>query len=252
MNLKQETLHANVETANSKQIATLKKHFPNCFDRDGNFIVERMQEICSTGGVELSRESYSLNWLGKSYARLLANIPPNTLINADVEHNTQEQNRGSKNLLIKGDNLEVLKHLVNAYSEKVKMIFIDPPYNTGSDDFVYNDDRKFTKEQLSELSGVDTDEAERILSFLDKGSSTHSAWLTFIYPRLYIARELLREDEQESCQRFRSRGRGGELAGLCVGWADFLGVLQDKENHAEQQHLRTDAQDDGRALARPG
>ena len=86
MNLKQETLHANVETANSKQIATLKKHFPNCFDRDGNFIVERMQEICSTGGVELSRESYSLNWLGKSYARLLANIPPNTLINADVEH----------------------------------------------------------------------------------------------------------------------------------------------------------------------
>tara|TARA_B100000927_G_scaffold274734_1_gene254171 strand:- start:45 stop:821 length:777 start_codon:yes stop_codon:yes gene_type:complete len=153
-----------------------------------------MQEICSTGGVELSRESYSLNWLGKSYARLLANIPPNTLINADVEHNTQEQNRGSKNLLIKGDNLEVLKHLVNAYSEKVKMIFIDPPYNTGSDDFVYNDDRKFTKEQLSELSGVDTDEAERILSFLDKGSSTHSAWLTFIYPRLYIARELLRED----------------------------------------------------------
>ncbi len=194
MNLKQETLHANVETANSKQIATLKKHFPNCFDRDGNFIVERMQEICSTGGVEVSRESYSLNWLGKSYARLLANIPPNTLINADVEHNTQEQNRGSKNLLIKGDNLEVLKHLVNAYSEKVKMIFIDPPYNTGSDDFVYNDDRKFTKEQLSELSGVDTDEAERILSFLDKGSSTHSAWLTFIYPRLYIARELLRED----------------------------------------------------------
>ena len=97
-------------------------------------------------------------------------------------------------MLIKGDNLEVLKHLVNAYSEKVKMIYIDPPYNTGSDGFVYNDDRKFTKEQLAELAGIDFDEAERILSFADQGSSSHSAWLTFMYPRLYVARELLADD----------------------------------------------------------
>ena len=92
------------------------------------------------------------------------------------------------------DNLEVLKHMVNAYSEKIKMIYIDPPYNTGSDGFVYNDERNFTAEQLSELAGIDLDEATRILDFTVKGSSSHSAWLTFIYPRLYIARELLRED----------------------------------------------------------
>ncbi|HBW8581731.1 TPA: site-specific DNA-methyltransferase, partial [Klebsiella pneumoniae] len=144
--------------------------------------------------VELSKESYSLNWLGKSYARLLANLPPKTLLTEDKDHNQREENKNSQNLLIKGDNLEVLKHMVNAYSEKVKMIYIDPPYNTGSDGFVYNDDRKFTPEQLSELAGIELDEATRILDFTVKGSSSHSAWLTFMYPRLYVAKQFLKED----------------------------------------------------------
>lgn len=191
MTIKTETLHSNIETVNSKQLAILKKNFPQCFDKEGNFIQEKMLEVVNANEVELSKESYTLNWLGKSYARLLTNLPPKTLINEDIAHNQLEQNKGSKNLLIKGDNLEVLKHMVNAYSEKVKMIYIDPPYNTGSDGFIYNDDRKFTKEQLMDLAGVDFDEASRILEFTDKGSSSHSAWLTFIYPRLYITRELL-------------------------------------------------------------
>lgn len=182
MIIKQETLHSNIETVNSKQLAVLKKHFPQCFDKNGHFIQEKMLEVVNANEVELSKESYTLNWLGKSYARLLTNLPPKTLINGDIEHNQLEQNKNSQNLLIKGDNLEVLKHMVNAYSEKVKMIYIDPPYNTGSDGFVYNDDRKFTKEQLSELAGIELDEAERILEFTDTGSSSHSAWLTFMYP----------------------------------------------------------------------
>mgnify|MGYP000265339400 CR=1 FL=1 len=194
MTIQEETLHSNIETVNSKQIATLKKHFPQCFDKNGNFIQEKMLEVIAGNEVELSKESYSLDWLGKSYARLLTNLPPKTLINEDVEHNKLEQNQNSNNLLIKGDNLEVLKHMVNAYSEKVKMIYIDPPYNTGKDGFNYQDDRKFSKEQLSELAAIDLDEAQRILEFTDKGSSSHSAWLTFIYPRLYIAREFLADD----------------------------------------------------------
>ena len=194
MTIIEETLHSNIETVNSKQLAVLKKNFPQCFDKKGHFIQEKMLEVVNSNEVELSKESYTLNWLGKSYARLLANLPPKTLINEDIKHNQLEQNKNSQNLLIKGDNLEVLKHMVNAYSEKVKMIYIDPPYNTGSDGFVYNDDRKFTKEQLSELAGIELDEAERILEFTDKGSSSHSAWLTFMYPRLYVARELLKDD----------------------------------------------------------
>lgn len=198
MTIKEETLHSNIETVNSKQLAVLKKHFPQCFDKSGNFIQEKMLEVVNANEVELSKESYTLNWLGKSYARLLTNLPPKTLINEDVAHNQLEQNKDSKNLLIKGDNLEVLKHMVNAYSEKVKMIYIDPPYNTGKDGFTYNDDRNFTIDQLVELAGIDAEEAKRILEFTDKGSSSHSAWLTFMYPRLYIARELL-SDEGAIC-----------------------------------------------------
>ena len=194
MNTHTETLFSEVETANSKQLAVLKANFPQCFDKNGAFIQEKLLEIVKSSDVELSKESYSLNWLGKSYARLLANLPPKTLLTEDKDHNQREENKNSQNLLIKGDNLEVLKHMINAYAEKVKMIYIDPPYNTGSDGFAYNDDRKFTPEQLSELAGIDIDEATRILDFTVKGSSSHSAWLTFIYPRLYIARELLKDD----------------------------------------------------------
>lgn len=194
MDMQKETLFSEVETANSKQVAVLKAKFPQCFDKNGAFIQEKLLEIVKSSDVELSKESYSLNWLGKSYARLLANLPPKTLLAEDKNHNQREENKNSQNLLIKGDNLEVLKHMVNAYAEKVKMIYIDPPYNTGKDGFVYNDDRKFTSKQLSELAGIDLDEAARILEFTAKGSSSHSAWLTFIYPRLYIARELMRED----------------------------------------------------------
>lgn len=194
MDMQKETIFSEVETANSKQLAVLKANFPQCFDKNGAFIQEKLLEIVKSSDVELSKESYSLNWLGKSYARLLANLPPKTLLTEDKDHNQREENKDSQNLLIKGDNLEVLKHMVNAYSDKVKMIYIDPPYNTGSDGFAYNDDRKFSPDQLSELAGIDLDEAIRILDFTIKGSSSHSAWLTFMYPRLYIARELLKDD----------------------------------------------------------
>ncbi|HBV1758723.1 TPA: site-specific DNA-methyltransferase [Klebsiella pneumoniae] len=194
MDMQKETLFSEVETANSKQLAVLKANFPQCFDKNGAFIQEKLLEIVKSSDVELSKESYSLNWLGKSYARLLANLPPKTLLTEDKDHNQHEENKNSQNLLIKGDNLEVLKHMVNAYAEKVKMIYIDPPYNTGKDGFAYNDDRKFTPEQLSALAGIDLDEAARILDFTVKGSSSHSAWLTFMYPRLYIAREFLGDD----------------------------------------------------------
>lgn len=194
MDMQKETLFSEVETANSKQLAVLKANFPQCFDKNGAFIQEKLLEIVKSSDVEFSKESYSLNWLGKSYARLLANLPPKTLLTEDKDHNQREENKNSQNLLIKGDNLEVLKHMVNAYSEKIKMIYIDPPYNTGSDGFAYNDDRKFTPEQLSELAGIELDEATRILDFTVKGSSSHSAWLTFMYPRLYVAKQFLKED----------------------------------------------------------
>jgi adenine-specific DNA-methyltransferase len=88
----------------------------------------------------------------------------------------------------------VLKHLSNAYYEKIKMIYIDPPYNTGSDGFVYADNRKFTKDELQELAGISEERSKRILDFTQSNSNSHSAWLTFMYPRLYISKQLLKDD----------------------------------------------------------
>ena len=190
----EQTLPTELVTANSEQLAVLKSNFPQCFDRQGKFILSKLQEILQANAVDLSRESYSLNWLGKSYARVLANEPIRTMLSEDTEHNEQKQNKNSHNLLIQGDNLEVLKHLKGAYSEKVKMIYIDPPYNTGSDGFVYHDNRSFTPEQFAELAGIDMDEAKRVLDFTQSNANSHSAWLTFIYPRLYIAKQLLKDD----------------------------------------------------------
>ncbi len=190
----QKTFDNSNTTSNSKQLEILKTNFPQCFDKNGDFIADKMQELVQQTGLNLSKESYSLNWLGKSYARLLANEQPLTLLKEDTQHNQKPINKNSENLLIKGDNLEVLKHLRNAYSQSIKMIYIDPPYNTGGGDFVYQDNRKFTNEQLQRLAGLEADDAQRILDFTNSKSNSHSAWLTFIYPRLYIARELLTDD----------------------------------------------------------
>lgn len=193
--IREERLYTHdTPTQQETNIALLKKHFPNCFDKNGAFMPHKMAEVIGENELNLSKESYALNWLGKAYARVLAHDKPLTFLKADEVHNQHEANQNSENILIKGDNLEVLKHLRNAYAEQIKMIYIDPPYNTGSDGFVYNDDRKFTPEQLMRLAGIELEEAKRILDFTRSKANSHSAWLTFMYPRLYIARELLRED----------------------------------------------------------
>lgn len=175
-------------------LTILKHHFPNCFDKHGVFLADKIAEVLQQNGIAAKKEGYSLNWLGKSYAKVLKDTQPETLLAEDIAHNRLPENQHSENVLIQGDNLEVLKHLKHAYKGAIKMIYIDPPYNTGSDGFVYQDDRKFTPKQLMELGGMDLEEAERVLAFTAKKSNSHSAWLTFMYPRLYIARELLRDD----------------------------------------------------------
>jgi adenine-specific DNA-methyltransferase len=190
---KEQKITTDIKVPN-KDLETLKIHFPHCFDKDGNFQLEKFKNILTEKEINFSTESYGLDWLGKSYARLLASDPATTLLKADETHNSKPENANSENLLIKGDNLEVLKHLANAYYEQVKMIYIDPPYNTGSDGFVYNDDRKFTVKELQNFIGIDEEKAKRILDFTQSKSNSHSAWLTFMYPRLYIAKQLLRDD----------------------------------------------------------
>ncbi|MFN8715261.1 MAG: site-specific DNA-methyltransferase [Bacteroidota bacterium] len=190
---KEQKITNDIKVPN-KDLEALRLNFPHCFDKDGNFQLEKFKANLTEKEINFSTESYGLDWLGKSYARLLASDPATTLLKADETHNSKPENANSENLLIKGDNLEVLKHLVNAYYEQVKMIYIDPPYNTGSDGFTYQDDRKFTAKELQNLIGVDAEKAKRILDFTQGKSNSHSAWLTFLYPRLYISKQLLKDE----------------------------------------------------------
>jgi adenine-specific DNA-methyltransferase len=189
----EQKITGNIHPSN-KDLEILKQNFPNCFDKNGDFDFEKFKTQLSKNEINFSKESYGIDWLGKSYARLLATDETTTLLKEDEIFNQKEENKNSENLLIKGDNLEVLKHLSNAYYEKIKMIYIDPPYNTGSDGFVYEDDRKFDVPTLMELAGISEERATRILDFTQSKSNSHSAWLTFMYPRLYIAKQLLKED----------------------------------------------------------
>jgi adenine-specific DNA-methyltransferase len=123
-------------TAPNKDLEILKANFPHCLDKGGNFDFDKLKKELQSKEIDFSKESYGMDWLGKSYARLLASDPATTLLKADKDWNSKVENKNSENLLLKGDNLEVLKHLSNAYRKQVKMIYIDPPYNTGSDGFV--------------------------------------------------------------------------------------------------------------------
>lgn len=178
---------------NSKKLEALKEYFAGCFTKEGTFDIERFKEMMRDE-VDISNEGYSLDFLGKDYANLIASIDTTTVIEPDLEHNSKPENKDSENIYISGDNLDALKHLLKSYAGEVKCIYIDPPYNTGEDDFVYNDNFRFTPEELEKKLSIDEDEAQRIIDLTSRGSSTHSAWLMFMSPRLQLARDLLSKD----------------------------------------------------------
>lgn len=178
---------------NDKEIAILKEHFPACFKTDGSFDIERFKETLKDK-VDVVHEGYELKFLGKSYAKLLASLDTTTVITPNEEHNNQPENVNSENIYISGDNLDGLKHLLKSYARSVKCIYIDPPYNTGTDGFVYKDNFNFTAEELQDKLSLDENQANRILELTQKGSASHSAWLMFMYSRLQLAKDLLKDD----------------------------------------------------------
>lgn len=178
---------------NSKEMDILHKHFAQCFNKEGQFDIEKFQALIKEE-VQITKEGYDLNFLGKSYAKLLASIDTTTIIQPDLEHNCKPENVNSENIYISGDNLDGLKHLLKSYAGKVKCIYIDPPYNTGSDGFVYNDNFNFTVEELCLKLSISEEQARKILDLTKRGSASHSAWLMFMYPRLQLAKDLLTDD----------------------------------------------------------
>lgn len=177
---------------NDFELTRLRAALPEYFDKAGDFRLDRLQEALSLADVSMNREGYELKFLGKSFAKYLTSTRTETVVVPDLDHNAEPTNAESENLYIVGDNLDALKHLLGSYAGKVKCIYIDPPYNTGTDGFVYDDDFGFTAKDLIEKVGLDEDEAERVMAL--RGRSSHSAWLTFMYPRLELAKELLADN----------------------------------------------------------
>lgn len=188
INKKNETAQAG-----DREMKVLRAFFPQCFNANAEFDIEAFKAALPKG-TTITDETSGFNWLGKNYARMLTNMDTTTLIRPDEEHNEKPENRNSRNVYISGDNLDALQHLVKSYSGKVKVIYIDPPYNTGSDGFVYNDKFNFTTEELAKRLDISPERAERILSMTRRGSASHAAWLTFMLPRLSFARDLLTDD----------------------------------------------------------
>lgn len=141
--------------------------------------------------VEAGKERYGLNWPGKAECMKVIQAPSIATLRPCREESVNFDT--TENLFIEGDNLEVLKLLQKAYFGKVKMIYIDPPYNTGKE-FIYPDKYSETLETYLAYTGQIDDEGRRFATDTDAGGRRHARWLSMMYPRLYLARNLLRED----------------------------------------------------------
>lgn len=184
--------------------AALARLFPNAltetiigYDEDGKAIVERaidadvLRQEISCSVVEGREERYQFTWPDKKKSVLLANAPINKTLRPCREESVDFDN--TENLYIEGDNLEVLKLLQETYLGKIKMIYIDPPYNTGND-FVYEDDFVQNMEEYNEISGDFDEKGNRLVKNLDSNGRFHTDWLNMMYPRLRLAKDLLTDD----------------------------------------------------------
>ena len=172
-----------------ENIAQLKALFPEAFT-EGKVDFEVLRQLLG-GAVDEREEKYGLNWHGKRCARQLALTPSTGTLRPCPEDSVDWET--TQNLMIEGDCLEVLKLLQKSYAGKVKMIYIDPPYNTGGD-FVYPDDFQDSIRNYLELTGQVDGEGRKISSNTESSGRFHTDWLNMMYPRLKLARNLLRED----------------------------------------------------------
>lgn len=171
-------------------ISKISELFPDCIS-EGKIDFDMLKQELSKDIIDDGKERYQLSWVGKKEALVNANTPCNKTLRPVKEKSADFEN--TKNIYIEGDNLEVLKILQESYLNKIKCIYIDPPYNTGKD-FVYSDN--FFKESTSELmeSGQVDEYNNKLVSNNESSGRFHSDWLNMIYPRVKIAKNLLSKD----------------------------------------------------------
>lgn len=178
----------------NQNIEKLAELFPNCFTEtaEGKAIdFDLLKQELNHEVVEGTKERYRLEWPGKKEAIVTANLPTTKTLRPVREDSVDFDN--TENLYIEGDNLEVLKLLQESYLGKVKMIYIDPPYNTGND-FVYKDNFTQDSEEFKQESGLIDEYNQRLVDNPETAGRYHSDWLSMMYPRLKLARNLLKDD----------------------------------------------------------
>ena len=173
----------------SQNLEQLKAIFPQIF-KEGKIDKEELLSILGDE-IESNEEYYRFTWAGKSMARREANKPSTATLRPDKESSKDWDT--TQNIFIEGDNLEVLKLLQKSYANKIKMIYIDPPYNTGKD-FVYKDNYNDNLGNYLAITGQVDEEGRRISTNSESDGRYHSNWLNMMYPRLKLARNLLKED----------------------------------------------------------
>ena len=193
--------HLDKQTVDGAQLNldALYRICPSCFTETAgengqlkqvvNF--EKLRALLGDHAVEDAPEVYDFTWVGKWAAQREAMVPCRKTLRPCPEESVDWDN--TQNLYIEGDNLEVLKLLQNSYMGKVKMIYIDPPYNTGND-FVYHDDFHRTQREEDEAAGIINEEGERMVKNTESNGKFHSDWCSMIYARLMVARSLLTDD----------------------------------------------------------
>lgn len=172
-----------------ENIAKLKEIFPDVFC-EGKIDFEKLQQVLGNY-IEDEDERYNFSWNGKGRSLRLAQSPSTGTLRPCKEE-SKDWNT-TENLYVEGDNLEVLKLLQKSYHGKIKMIYIDPPYNTGHD-FVYPDDYTDNMQNYLELTGQVDSEGKKITTNPDTNGRYHTDWLNMMYPRLRLARNLLADD----------------------------------------------------------
>ena len=190
-----------METANKtlENLAKLKEMFPEVIteskDENGEIVAavdaKKLEQLLSTKVIE-GDECYYFTWVGKKQAMVEACKPIRKTLRPCREESVDWEN--TQNLYIEGDNLDVLKLLQESYLNKVKMIYIDPPYNTGNDSFIYPDDYSTNKELYDEEVGAIDESGYRMFKNTETNGRFHSSWCSMMYPRLKLARNLLSED----------------------------------------------------------
>ena len=181
-------------------IEIISKVFPECIteciDQNSGEVkhaidFDKLRQLLSDQIVEGAEERYQFTWPDKRKAILAANAPINATLRPCREESVDFDH--TQNLYIEGDNLDVLKCLKETYLHKVKMIYIDPPYNTGND-FVYEDDFAQSSEEYLANSGQFDEQGNRMVTNTESNGRFHTDWLNMIYPRLKVARDLLTDD----------------------------------------------------------